>query len=364
MKKIRIILFSLVCVMSIMITLFVFDRTATPDEIRVKNFYEFKKNSLDLVVIGASTAYTNYSAPLAWKEYGITSYSLGTNMAPMGLAKSMLKEVRKYQNPKLIVIDINGILYNDVYETKEGSMRLWIDNMRMSQNKIDTINELVPNNEKINYYISFLKYHSDWRKISKRLDYTKRELETKINPKNLTVMGMEGRAFKYPQKNLIDMKNYKGTAPLYKKSGARLRDLLSYLKDNNINNVVFTNMPRFYKKNMIYQKRVLNTAKKTIQEYGFKVYDFDEHVKEIGLNPEEDFYNPNHLNVYGQRKLTKYMIQLLSQNTNFTSKHDTDSIKFWNQEYKSYEKLYKRLDKCMRFDNKRKQKYQYGIFLN
>ena len=91
---------------------------------RVKNFYKLEKNSLDMVMIGASTAFTDYSAPLAFQEFGYTSYSLGTNAAPMGIAKSMLIEVLKTQNPKVILIDINGILYNDDFETREGPFEI------------------------------------------------------------------------------------------------------------------------------------------------------------------------------------------------------------------------------------------------
>ena len=74
----------------------------------------------------------------------------------MGIAKSMLIEVLKTQNPKVILIDINGILYNDDFETREGPLRSWIDNMPYSENKVQTIQELVPEDERLSYYIPFL----------------------------------------------------------------------------------------------------------------------------------------------------------------------------------------------------------------
>ena len=148
-----ILIAGLVCGMN-----FVMCRQAySSDAVRVKNFYKLENNSLDMVMIGASTTFTNYSAPLAFKEFGYTSYSLGTNGAPMGLAKSMLIEVLKTQNPKVIIIDINGILYDDKFESKEGSLRAWIDNMPYSQNKIKTIQELVPEDDRLSYYVPFLK---------------------------------------------------------------------------------------------------------------------------------------------------------------------------------------------------------------
>lgn len=69
-----ILIAGLVCGMN-----FVMCRQAySSDAVRVKNFYKLENNSLDMVMIGASTTFTNYSAPLAFKEFGYTSYSLGT----------------------------------------------------------------------------------------------------------------------------------------------------------------------------------------------------------------------------------------------------------------------------------------------
>ena len=60
---------------------------------------------------------------------------------------------------------MNGVMYNDNLETKEGSLRLWIDNMPYSQNKIDTINYLVPKDQRDSYINPVLKYHNNWEKL-------------------------------------------------------------------------------------------------------------------------------------------------------------------------------------------------------
>jgi len=74
-----------------------------------------EKNTLDVVVIGASEAYANYCAPLAYEEYGYTSYSYGVSGVPGSLYKSMVREVLDNQNPKVIVIEMNGLLQQDYY---------------------------------------------------------------------------------------------------------------------------------------------------------------------------------------------------------------------------------------------------------
>lgn len=344
-QKCKILLASLAVIFNFQICSFIMNRTLTGDEPRVRNFYKLEKDSLDIVLLGASTAYTDYSAPLAWKEYGITSYSLGTNSAPMGLAKSMLKEVRNYQNPKLILIDINGILYDDDGETKEASIRRWIDNMRFSSNKVDTIQEMIPESQRIYYYLPLLKYHSNWEHLDECLKAAKIQLATATDPTYLSAMCMEGSTSIKPMKNLIDVKNYKKTSPMFKKSGQHLIELLEYCKQENITNVIFTNMPRFYNSDkMLKEKERFNEAKKTITSYGYTCIDLDEDVDEIGLDPQTDFYNPNHLNVYGQKKNTKYLVERLMKDYGIKGNHDAEIKARWDKEYQAYQAVYEWAD--------------------
>ena len=49
--------------------------------------------------------------------------------------------------------------------------------------------------------------------------------------------------------------NYYDLQPLFNESGKHLYDLLDYLKENNIDNVVFVNTPRFYEKRDVYKRQ-------------------------------------------------------------------------------------------------------------
>ena len=57
----------------------------------------------------------------------------------MGVIKSMVKEVRRTQDPKAILIDLNSVIYDEQMETREGMIRYWIDNMPDSENKEEVI---------------------------------------------------------------------------------------------------------------------------------------------------------------------------------------------------------------------------------
>ena len=139
MKKIRnVIELSVMCailVLSLLLCSFVLNRQASSNELRVRNFYREQANSLDVVLVGSSLFYNGYSAPLAWKEGGYTSYVLATSGVPMGVLKSMVKEVRRTQDPKAILIDLNSVIYDEKMETREGMIRYWIDNIPDSKKR-------------------------------------------------------------------------------------------------------------------------------------------------------------------------------------------------------------------------------------
>lgn len=357
--KISIMTILLICLVCSMNFILCRQLNSQSDAVRVKNFYKLEENSLDMVLIGASTAFTDYSAPLAWEEYGYTSYSLATNMAPMGIAKSMLIEVLKTQNPKVIVIDINGVLYNDEQESREGAKRLWIDNMPNSKNKWDTIKELVPKDKRLAYYIPLLKYHSNWPKLDKCLKASIEEL-TDIDDINLSSLGMQGSAYINPQRNYIDIKKYNDESQMHKLSGEHLKNLLEYCKQEKLTNVIFTNMPRYYSKKMLPERLRNNAAKALIKQYGFECIDMDDYTEEIGLNPEKDFYNPNHLNIYGQKKLTKYLGNLLDTRYHLSDgQHEINVIQRYNQEVESYHKIYNWVDSQIK--EGKKQYYNYDL---
>ncbi len=80
------------------------------DKRHVHGFFLEPEDSLDVVLIGASQLYTGYSAPLAWRDYGFTSYPLTVSNIPARLYGSLLTEAVDRQHPKLIVVDIDGFI--------------------------------------------------------------------------------------------------------------------------------------------------------------------------------------------------------------------------------------------------------------
>ena len=123
----------------------------------VHGFFLEPEDSLDVVLIGASQLYTGYSAPLAWRDYGFTSYPLAVSNIPARLYGSLLTEAVNRQHPKLIVVDIDGFLTDEDPEKLEANLRKWLDNMPWSRNKIETIRTCVPTELQTSFYFNIAK---------------------------------------------------------------------------------------------------------------------------------------------------------------------------------------------------------------
>lgn len=111
----------------------------------IRSFYLEPKNSLDVMILGASETFTDYCAPLAWQHAGFTSYPLAVSAAQGTLYASMLRESAKRQNPSVYVVEVNGFLYTEAERDELGTAatREWLDTLPLSRNKVQAIDECV-----------------------------------------------------------------------------------------------------------------------------------------------------------------------------------------------------------------------------
>ena len=303
-----------------------------PDSVRIKGFYLEPKDSLNMVTIGASETYTAIAPGLLWKEFGFTSYNYSVAGSPISIVKSQVKEILANQDPKVIVIEINGTLQDDEYQINEKRLRKYIDNIPWSVNKINTIKEIVPEDQQTEYFIPFLKYHSNWQSLDLCIAnfylQSRMMLEGSSRLKGFqTISGAEETKSK-----VIDVKGDTSVLPLSEKAEYYLRDLLQYLKDEGIDNVLFMRTPhRITKKSYPFYQRA-NEAEKIIKEYGFPYVNFETQKYEIGLSMMDDFYNNHHLNLYGQKKFTNYSGNYMVEHYDLKdSVHLEKVIKEWDK---------------------------------
>lgn len=298
-------------------------------KVRIEGFYEEPKDSLDVVFIGASDIYSGFSPGTAYDKYGFTSYLYATGANPISLYKSQLKEILSNQSPKLIVVEINGVLYNkDEKLYKEGCIRKYIDNIPLNQNKVDTIEDVVPFDQQIEYFLPIVKYHGAWNDVPDVKKWIGGDVLMHQRGysvlKGCSVCANVAKRNKSLKKNL---ENDDSTRDLLPKSEQYLRDFLQYCKDEKLDNVVFMRYPHRITKNMYDRFQRTNTAENIINEYGYNLLNFEKNFNETGLDYNKDFANDEHLNIYGQQKMTDYLSNIFCKDYGLSKSDLSESEK-------------------------------------
>lgn len=318
---------------------------------RLKGFYNEKRNTIDVLVVGNSDVGRGYSPITVWNKYGITSYNLGTSQQTMAFAYYLIKEAINYQNVKNIVLDMDAVFIND---PQEGQYRQFFDNMKFGKAKLEAINDEklnIEEKEKLSYFFPMLRFHTRWNELKKddfkfslkdkyeTLSYKGMALNVNIKPYKYDENYMEkGKKQEIPKKNLYYINE------IIKLCEEKNIQLLCVVIPSAINGENKQNQP-LYDWSISKSKEVENITK----EHGIEFIDFNlsQNLKKIELDWNRDSYDGgNHLNVYGAEKFSDYIGKVLSEKYNLEDhRNDKEIADNWNETAKRYENYKEKLEK-------------------
>ena len=297
---------------------------------RIKGFYAEDKDSLDVVILGASEVYSDYAPGYAYARDGVTGYLFATQANSILNYKSQLKNILSRQKPSLIVIELNGALYGDEEEvTKEANFRNYTDNVPLDGVKLEWIAQNTRENQ-LEYVFPIIKYHGMWDDLSADMKYRKTIVQDQFRGYNyLKGILNETGVFQSTQRSmnsaLPDSANSK--KPLTEIEEQGLRDLLEYCRSEELDNVVFARFPHIVVKRTFSRYERSNTVGDIVAEYGYDYLNLERDIALTGLDEETDFYNLDHLNVYGQQKFTAYLTDYLKEHYQLTPHELTENQK-------------------------------------
>lgn len=321
-KLIKFISFILVaCVLVVGMSCFM-STTSDRDTMHIKGYFKEPKNTVDVLLIGASELYTGFNSPLAWSEFGFTSYSICFAAQPGNLCAVMLSKALETQSPKLTAIEINGFLRHNSPEQQYGKIHTWFDNVGIDDGGKEYIEKNVPQEMRNEYRFPFYKYHSNWKTPSvciknffcrlflaaEGVNYTKSFANTNLTRKD------------------GEIKEYKSN--FNDESRQALTDTLELCKSRGLKQVVFFRTPHCLKNT---NPQDFEKIKKLVESYGYTYANFESSLAEIGLNAKNDFYNPDHLNIYGMEKNTRFLAKYFTENFDVKSSHSDETVKQWNR---------------------------------
>lgn len=272
---------------------------------RIKGFYMEPKDSLDVVIIGASDVFAGYSAGYAYERFGFTSYPYAIDSNPFELFEYEIDEVFSRQSPELVVVELTtvGQLASDLDNNRfDVVLHELVDNMPISNNKSCLINRYGIKDEWLSYYLPFIAFHNKRININDGLAMLKYAIGNNAYLKGMTTQT------KFDTTPELDYERGTKERKMSKQFENNVVSFLDHCKEKGYRNIVFTRFPHKITNEKTKERyENMNFIKSLIISNGYNYIDCDEDLSAIGIDSQEDFYNNDHLNTNGSKKLTEYL---------------------------------------------------------
>lgn len=273
---------------------------------RIRRFYLEEENSLDVVFLGSSEVGTGFAPVMAYEEFGFTSYLYATDGSTASFYKYQLDEVCSTQQPQVILVELQGFLYDDDYQIRPERFRTFVENIPFSMNKLEAIFRYDVE-DKITYLFPFIKYHGEWIKPDKLMETYRWKTDTAKGPNMWKGVNAWSRPIvPYDAASRQVAAPQEGAGSL---NEAYLVDFLEYCKKEGYSNILFVRFP--HRNAPTYENAMERTAE-ILSQYGYPLLNLEDHFDAMELDLSGDFYDNEHLNIYGQEKLTSYLGRYLA----------------------------------------------------
>lgn len=270
-----------------------------------RGFYGEPKNSIDVLILGDSNAYSACSPMYIWNKYGIPTYVAAEGFQNVTGASNLLDEVLTCQKPKLVVFDVN---------------MLWTGKT--------TLKKVENNLKNMAYkYLPLAQYHNRWKSMDVKemfevKDYTYRSASRG------QYLSMEVKPFTGQSK----MVKTNAVEDIPEVSRVLLDKLISKCNENGIK-MMFMETPTAKSWNYARHNAMVKYAKQ-------KKIDF------VDMNTLEGKYaidwstdtrdGGRHLNCDGAEKVSAYLGKYISEHYSFKDKRDSEKYADWNNDYLDY----------------------------
>lgn len=279
------------------------------------------ENSVDVLYLGTSVAYSNMIPAVIYRESGLTSFSMAGPVQTMAESYYYLRQALRTQHPSLVMLDISGLLLcNDPnYDFTN------ISYMPAGLNKLRCAIATAPASDLFRYVFPLYVYHSRWNEVSwseikENLSPAKTDpnagwtMLTKVTP----FVEYEPRLETYTEES-------------FRTGSAYLRKIVEYCSNENVG-LLLCMSPRCSTMRPETAEKLSDLLSSLDAEY----VDFDTLRQEIGVDDSADFYDSSHLNVYGAEKFSCYLASWFTDRLGLTSRAGGNSD-LWESRVQHYE---------------------------
>lgn len=263
-----------------------------------------ERNTIDVLILGDSEAYSSFSPMEMYKQHGFTSYVCATSGQPLYYTKSLLERTLKDQNPSVVVVETDTIFRP----------------FMVSEPITSKLGDIFP----------IFHYHDRWKTLKED------DLSGTVNYTYNNVL--KGFDYSTGIKGLTDLSQYmkateqRKTIPMLNQYF--LDRIVKTCKDRGIE-LVFVSAPSPVNWDMAKHNRIMDYA--SGQGVTYLDLNLEPSIRIDWLKDTRDA--GDHLNYTGAMKVTEYMGKCLHEHYDLHDHRQDKAYLSWNQSLDNYQKI-------------------------
>lgn len=286
----------------------------------IDHFYDLPEDTVDVLLLGSSHMGMNVDPSLLWDLRGIAAYNCWGSMQQPWNTYYYLKECLKYQQPKLVVMDVYGVTFSGDFPGYDNLVKS-TQGLRFSWDKVQDILVSAPEEYRSALLLGIPTYHYRYSEIS-REDFDNFFWNKHTGIQSIDLTGSTLQSF-----DILDVSEMKEPIPLAEKCETYFLKILDMCKENDIPMLLVAS-PYFLHEE---EQGKFNRIGQIAEEYGYPFLNFNENYREIGIDPQKDFRDLAHMGQSGIDKYDSYLADYITAHYEIPDRRlDPDHI--WNVE--------------------------------
>lgn len=285
----------------------------------IDHFYDLPQDTVDVLLLGSSHMGMNVDPSILWNLRGIAAYNCWGSMQKSWNTYYYLKECLKYQQPKLVVMDVYGVTfdgdlpgYDNIVKNTQG--------LRFSRDKIENILVSSPEEYRTALIFGIPTYHYRYSEISGK-DFENFFWDKQTGIQYLDLTGLNVQSFE-----IMDVSNMTEPVPLAEKCETYFRKILDLCREEQIP-ILLVASPYYLHEQ---EQRRFNRIGEIAEEYGVTFLNFNENYQELSIDPKTDFCDLAHMMPSGVEKYSSYLADYMKANYQLPDRR-LDENHIWNQ---------------------------------
>lgn len=283
----------------------------------VKGFYAEKKNDMDVVFLGSSTMFCTVDPLVLYENYGIAAYDFGCSAQAFESEYLYLKEVLRYQKPKVIGLEVVSIKK----KTDPADLEVWsyaMADLRFSFDKMTELYRMLHTERDIYamQMLPILQYKDRWKELSEedfadnRVNYTKGA----YTPAKIT-------------EEPLDFSRYytdEPEGPIPEENRETLEKIVTLCRENGISLFLFKGP------NIGWTVHDTENVQELADQYDLPFLNYFDLLEELNVDPVGDFRDFSHFNRFGSQKASVYMGQYLKEQYDLPDRRAQEGENSWD----------------------------------